>query len=74
MEIKPTLTHMIQQFKLIAASVGASQRFHAYDMNNGVLDLNTVGDSIIGSIDRQLKTTNKYLNNPLSKPNRCIEL
>ena len=74
MKIRPSLTYMVQQFQALASVLKMSQRFHVYDMNNGELDFDTVGDSILDCIEIQLNTTNEYLNNPSSKPNRCIEL
>lgn len=80
MKIKPTnepmkTNHMVQQFQEIAAPFDGSQRFHVYDMNNRGLDFNTIGDSILDSIESQMKTTNEYLNNPQpAQYNRCIEL
>lgn len=74
MQIKPTTTYMVQEFKAIAAQFDGNERFHVYDMKDGVLDFDTVGDSILECIENQLNTTNEYLNNPSSKPNRCIEL
>ena len=74
MKIRPSLTYMVQQFQALASVLKMSQRFHVYDMNHGGLDFDTVGDSILDCIEIQLNTTNEYLNNPSSKPNRCIEL
>ena len=62
---------MVQEFKKIASPFNGDERFHVYDMSSG-LNFNTVGDSILDSIEYQLNTTNEYLNNPNSKPNRCI--
>ena len=80
MKIKPTngpmnTNHMVQRFQELAAPFDGSQRFHVYDMNNGGLDFNTVGDSILDSIESQLNATNEYLNNPQqAQYNRCIEI
>ena len=79
MQIRPTDTaFMVQQFKLFAASIGASQRFNAYNMTNGVADNDTITDSIsesvLLSIKSHLNATTYYLDHPDSKPDRCIKL
>ena len=83
MQIKPIETaFMVEQFKKLAASVGASQRFHAYNMTDGVVNddtvretiRDTISESILRSIMIHLNLTTHYLDNPDSEPNRCIKL
>ena len=74
MQINRRQDYMVQQFEMIAKPYDGDERFHVYDMTDGKLNFGTVSDSILESIDAQLKATNDYLNNPGSKPNRCIEL
>ena len=73
MQISSHQDYMVQQFRMIAAPFNGHERFHVYDMKAGFLNFETVGDSILESIEDQLKATNEYLNNPGSEPNRCIE-
>ena len=83
MQVDPIATaYMVEQFELFAKSEGASERFHVYNMTNGRLDhdtlvktlAETIGKSIVRSIESHLKVTTDYLDNPGSKPNRCIQL
>jgi len=74
MQISSRQDYMVQQFETIAAPFEGDERFHVYDMTDGSLDFDTVGDSILESIREQLKATDDYLNNPGSVPNRCIKL
>ena len=67
---------MNRKYSEIARNYGGSKRFKVYDQmgGSGKLNWDVVTDSIIKSINAQVKKTNDYLEdkNPNKKKDRCI--